>query len=500
MTTDINRQIAIGAGWMVGLRWVDRLMRIASIAILARLLLPTDFGLVAYALVFLAILDTFFMFSFQTVLIRDQEASDEQYSTVWTLEIIKGITLAILMVLSAKSVATFFDEPDVKTILYWIAATPVLKGLINIGTVDFQKNLELHKDFYFHFLSKFGGTISTLLLALLLRNYWALIYGSLIESASRLIISFIMSKFRPRLTLSEFSRVLNFSKWLLVLNIFSSLNMRLPSLVIGRYFNAEVLAFFNMGRELSGMASEEFAAPIRRALYPGITKMQQDYARMAETLKSAIGIIVLVGLPATVGIGITAPLLIAVFLGENWVEAAPIVTALSVFFAGHIFYPNSHLIYYAIDRPQITAYLNMTRVFLLLPTLLIYVPEYGAIGAAWSLAAVDWLVIVIEYFILIRLTPLSFLGVLSKVWRSTTAVAIMTLLVALALKTPAFLIQDSTFLHLIFCVLVGVSSYVGAVSLLWWISGMPHGPEAYCLGLLKRAIGKFRKPRVVHNG
>ena len=92
MTTSINKKIAIGAGWTISLRWASRFMRLVSIAILARLLLPSDFGLVAYALVFLAILDEFSMFGFQTVLIRDQDATKEQYSTVWTLEVIRGRT------------------------------------------------------------------------------------------------------------------------------------------------------------------------------------------------------------------------------------------------------------------------------------------------------------------------------------------------------------------------------------------------------------------------
>ena len=149
MSASINKRIAVGAGWMVSLRWVDRFIGLVSIAILARLLLPIDFGLLGYAMVFLGTLDQLAMFNFQLVLIRDQDAPEERYSTAWTLEIIKGIILAAIMIAGAGAAADFFGEPKVEGILYWIAVVPIVRGLVNIGIVDFQKNMELHKVFLF---------------------------------------------------------------------------------------------------------------------------------------------------------------------------------------------------------------------------------------------------------------------------------------------------------------------------------------------------------------
>ena len=128
MHTALNRRIAVGAGWMIMLRWLDRLIGLVSIAILARLLLPEDFGLVGYAMVFLAILELFFLFSFETALIRDQKAEADSYNTAWTLELIKGVVLSALLALGAKPAAAFFGEPQVETILYLIALFPILRG------------------------------------------------------------------------------------------------------------------------------------------------------------------------------------------------------------------------------------------------------------------------------------------------------------------------------------------------------------------------------------
>jgi len=486
MNTGINNRIAIGAGWMISLRWIDRLIGLVSIAILARLLLPADFGLVAYAMVFLAILNQFLMFGFEAVLIRDQDATKEGYSTVWTLEVIKGLVLSIIIVASAKPVAAFFSEPDVEGILYWVAIIPILKGLVNIGTVDFQKDLKFNKEFYFNVTVRFAGSITTVVLAVMLRSYWALVYGAVVSVMLRVILSYVMSDFRPRLCLSESSRVLGFSKWILAQNIFSGINMRLPVIVIGRYFDAQALAFFNMAGELTNLMTGQFAAPIRRALYPGITKMQDDHTAMANTVISALGVIVLLGLPATIGIGVTAPLLVPAFLGSNWINVAPIIKVLALSAAIDMFYPNSNVIFYALDRPKITALISALRLCILVPTILLVVPDYGVLGAAWVLVAVSGFVIIIDYVILFRITAVTLSHVISAVWRSTFAVIIMAVCVTFTLEnpfTPA--IQESTILHLVLCVASGVVSYVTAVSMLWWLSGTPEGPEAYVIRVLK---------------
>jgi O-antigen/teichoic acid export membrane protein len=425
------------------------------------------------------------------VLIRDQDATEHSYNTAWTLNIVKGFILSILLAIGSKRAAVFFNEPEVEVILYWIAIFPALRALENIGIVDFQKNLTLHKDFYFTVTARLSGTIVTIILALVLRNYWALVYGTLLRAVVRVILSYAMCDFRPRPCLSEFSKIFGFSKWLLVQNIFSGLNERLPVVVIGRYVNAQALAYFNMGYELATLASQEFGGPIRRALYPGIAKMQNDHAQMRNTLKITLGIVVFIGLPATIGIGVTAPLLVPALLGNNWIDLVPIMQVLAMHAATYIYYNNSHVIYYAIGRPQICAYFSVFRFCILAPMVLLVVPDYGALGAAWALVATNWFVMIIDYFVFFRLTTISLVDVISVIWRSTTAAIIMAICVVFTLENPVIPgIQGTLVLHLIYCVAIGVTSYVTVVSLLWWLSGKPDGSEAYVIRLLTRQIGR----------
>ena len=279
--------------------------------------------------------------------------------------------------------------------------------------------------------------------------------------------------------------------WLLAQNIFSSINVRLPVIVIGRYFEAQALGLFNMARELTNLATTELAAPIRHALYPGLTKMQNDHTQMAETATKAMGIIALVGLPVTVGIGVTAPLLIPALLGKNWVDVAPIVRVLSLHAAIYMLYPNSHLIYYAIDRPKITAQISILRLCILIPIIFYFVPDHGVLAAAWAIVATTGIVMIVEYLVLFRLTATTLAHVISAVWRSSVAVMIMAACVTLALLNPVSpAIQESTILHLAICVATGIVSYCAAESMIWWLSGTPEGPEAYVIRTLKKVYDR----------
>ena len=489
MMRGLHRRIAVGAGWMILLRWADRFVGLISIAVLARLLLPADFGLVGYAMVFLAILELFFMFSFETALIRDQEAGADSYNTAWTLELIKGFVLSGIVVLGAKPASIFFNEPQVEIILYWIAAFPIVRGLENIGTVDFQKDLAFHKDFIFRLSVRVIGTIFTIVLAFTFRNFWALVFGNLIQSILRVALSYVMSDYRPRLNLSKFSKIFSFSKWLLIQNIFSGLNERFPVLVIGRYVNAQALAYFNIGIELANLASQELAAPIRRALYPGVAKMDGDPDAMSEAVLATLSIIVLVGLPATIGIGVTAALIVPTLLGENWNDLIPVLQVLTLHAATYVFYNNSHVIYYSQGRPFITARLSILRTLILVPLVLWLVPLHGAVGAAWALAATNWFVIFIDYAVLIFLTPITVTRVLSAIWRSVVSVTLMAAAVHWALTSPTFdIFRDSIVLHLGLCVMVGVISYVSSIVVFWRLSGTPEGGESLVVKLLAEVI------------
>ena len=173
MTSDINdilKRAVKGAGWTVFMRFAVRFVGIVSTLILARLLVPADFGLVALATMLVAMLEAMSEFNFAIYLIRQQSADRSHYDTAWTLSALRGIIIALLLAALAPFAVDFFHEPRLENIVYAIALVTVLSGFTNIGIVDFQKSLEFHKEFQLLVYTRLCSFITTITLALLFRG------------------------------------------------------------------------------------------------------------------------------------------------------------------------------------------------------------------------------------------------------------------------------------------------------------------------------------------
>lgn len=489
MTASVRRRIAVGAGWAAGLRLADRVIGLLSISILARLLVPGDFGLVAYAMTFYGLVEAFLQFGFESVLIRDHERCSARYDTAWTLGVLRGAAVSALLAIAAQPIAGFFSEPEVEMVVYWIALLPLLRALENIGVVDFQRDLTFDKEFSFQFSARLGAVAATVLLAWLLRSHWALVYGMVAGALLRVVLSYVMSDHRPRLDLSQFTAVFGFSKWLLVQNVFLALNERLPALAIGRFQGAQPLAYFNMSTELANFASVELSAPIRRVLFPGIARLAQDPEEMLRTVRLAIGVIVLAGLPAVIGIGLVAPLLVPLFLGERWNESVPLLQLLAVNAVVYVvLFSNSNVLYLVLGKPAITAYQSVLRCAILLPLLLSIVPEHGALGAAAALVATNTIILAVDYAFVLRMVPLRLKSILSAVWRSVLGTAVMAACVLQIQDAFAAAgAQPILALQLGICVTLGALVYGAVVFLLWWLCGKPDSAEAYVVRIISRS-------------
>ena len=155
---------------MLALRWMIRILGLVSMVILARLLTPGDFGLVAMAMVVYALIDSMATTGVDLALIRDQRDSLELYDGAWTIQVLQGIFIAILMLASIPFAVAYFEESRLQTILSLLALSALIQGFRNIGTVAFRKELDFAKDFRFAVYQKLGVFAVTVTLALWLRD------------------------------------------------------------------------------------------------------------------------------------------------------------------------------------------------------------------------------------------------------------------------------------------------------------------------------------------
>lgn len=143
-----------GSAWMIAARWAMRLIGLASTVILARLLAPDDFGVIAIALIVVGLLETVAYAGVDLALMRPGADSREHYDTAWTIQLIQGALIAGFLLLLAPWVSPFFSEPRATAVIQVIALRPLIMGLQNIGIVAFRKELDFAKDFRFTLYTK----------------------------------------------------------------------------------------------------------------------------------------------------------------------------------------------------------------------------------------------------------------------------------------------------------------------------------------------------------
>ncbi len=474
----LERRVVVGAGWMVALRWTDRLIGVVSIAILARLLLPEHFGLVGYAMLVVGMLELFGGIATEAALIREHEADAAYYSAAWTMNVLKGFLFGALTIALANPAAEYFREPALVAIMYAIAAVPVLQGLVNVGTVDFRKHLRFGSEFQLVLMARIPSALATIALAFMLRSYWALVAGSVFRAVLQVAVSYWLHPFRARFTVVRIPEIFRFSRWMMLQNLAAGFNEKLPAFVVGREWGSSALAFFNISREISSMSTSEIRAPIRRALFPGLAQIAGQPARLNTALVESTGILALLSLPIPLGIGLVAGDLVPLFLGAQWQPLVPILQPLCVGAAFYALGTNSHLAYLVNNRAYLTAGADVIRLLLLVPAMIAVAPTYGVVGVAYAVLAISAVMVAADYVIsprILRIDAGRFVAAVRRPVVASVAMCAVVLLVNASVAPATDLAGHAVALARSSA--TGAATYVGVVLGLWFVAGRPDGAE-----------------------
>jgi O-antigen/teichoic acid export membrane protein len=208
-----------GAALAITMRWSDRMIGLASTLILARLLVPEDFGIIAMASLVVGLLDVLLDLGVNVALIQNRNAEPAHYDTAWTLRLLQTVVSATLIASGAPLAGDYFGDQRVVAVLQAMSIGLVLMGLENIGVITFQKNMQFGLDFRFIFTKRIAGFLATIAAAWFLRSYWALVIGTLVSKTTGVLLSYAMHPMRPRISFEKFREIFGVSQWMLIRSI-----------------------------------------------------------------------------------------------------------------------------------------------------------------------------------------------------------------------------------------------------------------------------------------
>lgn len=478
---------------MVLFKFVERGLGLISTLILARLLAPGDFGVIAMALSFIAMAEMMVAFGFDTAIIHNQSATTAHLNSAWTCSFLLGMFITALMVSLAYPVSVFYQKPELMWVVMALAFGPIITGAQNIGVVAFRKELDFRKEFRFQVSRKLISFSIVVPLAFFLRSYWALVTGILVSNVASTVISYLMHPYRPRLDLSKALDLFKFSRWLLLNNFAGFLKERSADFFIGRAVGATSLGTYNLAYELSNLPTTEIGGPINRALLPGFAKMQ-DHAEISAAYTNAVGLLSLFALPSAASIFALAPYLVPVVLGEKWLEAVPLMQLLA--FNGALLLFHSSICAVLIGRgfPARVMVANVSYALVLIVMMGLAVtlrPDWGVLAVANAALLTSILATPLYLHQLKRSLNLGLMLFVKAVTRPLMASACVALLVPMVL--PHYAAGQPFLLTLGLLAAGGMASvliYSLAVLGFWRMAGRPRGAEDTFLSHAKAFIVK----------
>ncbi len=459
---------------MVAMRWLMRVLGIVNVGILARILTPEDFGLIAMAMVVAGLIEGFLNAGLDRAVLQRGHGTRDFYDTAWSIRLCQVALVAAAIAAAAGPAARYYDEPRVEMILLVVALANLVACGDSLGIVLLRQQLRFKREAAFQVCAQLIGVVATILLSLYMRNYMAPIFGLLVKQVAQLILSYAFAPYAPRLTFRAWRELISFSQWSLILNLIVGVHHRLASLILGRVADADVVGRLSVTLELALTPTTEIAAPIMRSFFPGFVKLRDDKERFRSAFIVAFAALATIGAAVCVGLALVASEFVTIVLGHKWlsvillVQIAALVGLCRIF---EVFFVEQLFVFARVKAMTFLFAVLAVLVGLLIgPTFL----NFGLEGVVTLMFASVVASSVTTGAIAARAAGISALALLRCLVRPLLSAAAMSagvLAFGAAVQLPVLLM-------LLGKAGIGAALYVATAALLWHLDGRPNGFEA----------------------
>lgn len=402
---DVVNRTVTGGVW-VGLNTVaDRVLQLGTILFLTQFLAPAAFGLFGIALVTQSALQRLTKLGLNTALIQHRDDDVDTYlDTVWTVELVRGLFLGVVLYLSAPFVSTFFGEPRAADMLRVFALFPVVNGLRNPGTVYFVKDLQFHRDVVYKLSGRVVYVLVGVWVGYTTGSVWALVLAMGASQVTSLVVSYLVHPYRPwlRFDRAAASELFDYGKWIFGSEMLMFLINEGDDVFVGWALGSSALGIYQLSYRLSNTPATEITHPIQRVVFPAYSKLQDDIASLRRGYFTTVRIITLVAFPASVGIVVVAPVFVASILGPAWTEMIVPMQLFAAYAAFRSFRSATVPLFRAIDRPDYDTKIRVLKLSLIVPFVYPASQAFGTSGVALVLLGHTVVVAPIASYVAIR--------------------------------------------------------------------------------------------------
>lgn len=306
--------------------------------VIARLVTPGEYGLIAMLAIFMAIAQSFIDSGFGNALIQKKDRDEVDYSTVFYFNIVTSAILYGILYICAPLIARFYNQPELTSVTRWIGLNLIFISLSIVQRTRLNIDLNFKLQAKVSLAAVIISGIVGIILAYKGNGVWALVFQSLSNNLLSTIFLWIAAKWHPMFvfSISSFKRLFSFGSKLLASGLLHTIYMNLYSLVIGKFYSTSDVGFYNRASSISQYPSTNIVMIITRATYPVLCKHQDDDCWLEQYFLSYLRMTCFIVFPLMTLLAVIAKPLVLLVLTEKWLPAAELISILSL---AYMWYP-----------------------------------------------------------------------------------------------------------------------------------------------------------------
>lgn len=492
-TNNPKTNLIRGAAWTIGTRWIIKGLGFINTVIMARLLMPEDYGIVAMGMLVVGLIQTFLDFGPSTALLRKAEVSRDEIDSAWTLGIIQGLGMGVMLLLTLPFALAYFKEPRLTFVLLSLTASVIFISFGNIGQILARKAFIYTLDFKIATSTKVASVVTTVIAGLILRDYRALVIGIIAGYTLPVFLSYLWHPYRPRWNTSKISEIWAITKWLMLARIAQFILRKGDEFVAARIGTTHQFGLYNVGSDFGQMPVGEIGPAMLKALLPVLSSLEGNIERTNQAVIKTIAAVNTVIWPIGLGFMAIAAQATELALGSKWMDAVPFVSlfALASVLQTMTSPANTLLILHGHTRSQSQIVWIEFASFVLAAVLL--VPGFHLTGLALARIVSSFVSSLVTLLYTQKICRLSMMATLKTLGRPVVGSLLMYGLVVYLMRTladtfslPGLALTTAILSGAVFFMLWSLAS--------WHLSGQPEGLESTIMDKLTQWRMSNAKP------
>ncbi len=478
-----------GAAWLIGSRLIARGIDFVLLLVLGRLLGPADFGVVAIAMTLIAIVEAILELPLLQSLIRIPHVTQEHFDTAFTLGLIRGLVLALVLGVLAWPFARFYHDGRLFPLICVLSLAPAVRGVISPTMAIYARDISFHRDFLLEISAKLVSFAVAATLAFLTGSYWALVASTVMTPVSTMLISYRIAPYRPRLSLSEWHAFAAFLGWSSAAQAILAINWQCDKFLISRLTSRNLLGQFSMANDLSVLPVQALVVPLLRPLTAAFALVRDDEERLRAAYMRTSNALLLVGTPLMLGLSALSGPAVRLMLGDKWTVAAPILQWLALATIPTMFVTPLGALAMALNRTNIFFRQAIIEFCAKIPLVVTGALLLGIPGVVLARLLSSLVMGRVAMGLVRELCGLTISRQCLGPWRTLLSGALMY--GGLALLHPWIAVSSNSLglsIELAAFALVGLLIYSASLAALWLLSGRPDSIEAACVRVALRLL------------